>query len=169
MNHEEITNTEHLQEQLDLYRKVVESYRLREQLLSLVGTTDPKVIASMVQSMEEQLKDFYATKDTDHPDHHSEKESIDSAALISTLGTSDAHEIITMVQNMEEQLKEFYASKDSNHPNFSGDKERSAIDIMKFKYELGTSDTNEIIAMVKNMEDQLKDFYELKDEDLLSN
>lgn len=169
MNQEEETNTVHLQEQLDLYRKVVESYRLREQLLSLVGTTEPQVIASMIQSMEEQLKDFYATKDADHPDqqHLSSTDSMDSASLMSELGTSDASEIIAMVKNMEAQLKDFYATKDADHPAFSAEDDQSE-DTMKLKDELGTANFDEIIAMVKNMEDQLRDFYELKDEGLLN-
>lgn len=165
MSHEENTSQDQLHEQLALYREIVEYYRHKEKLIMSIGTTDANLIVSMVQSMEEQLKDFYATKDVDHPDHLNN--DTDSAALSAELGTSNAQEIISMVKNMEEQLKDFYAKGDQDHPDFSAPVNVSS-DIMKLKDELGTSNSDEIISMVKNMEDQLKDFYALKDEEVLS-
>lgn len=164
MSHEENTTNKHLQEQLDLYKEVVDYYRLREKLIQSVGTADGDMLHSMVTSMEAQLKDFYATKDADHPDHQTS--GIDTAALAAELGTTDAHDIIAMVKNMEAQLKDFYAKGDQDHPDFVSSNGSSSNSI--FQEELGTSNPEEVVAMVKNMEAQLKDFYALKDEDVLS-
>lgn len=162
MSDTEMNNPQQMQEQLDLYREVVASYRHREKLLKEIGTAHAGEIVSMIQSMESQLKDLYAHGDTDHPDHAAS--GTDSTALHQEIGTADAHEIIAMVKNMESQLKDFYAKGDADHPDFQGEAAAASGDSAKLADELGTSNADEIISMVRNMEEQLRDFYAQGDE-----
>ncbi|MDV7393334.1 hypothetical protein RZS08_18320 [Arthrospira platensis SPKY1] len=107
-----------LQNQLiELYREVITFYKHREVLLRHLGTTDAEQVVSMVQSMEEQLKDVYVTRDSDSGQapqsfQAAGEAAMDADALERELGTSDAEAIIAMVKNMEDQLRDFYAMKD---------------------------------------------------------
>lgn len=155
---------------------------LREQQRQLeeAGIQGVSEALSMIESMEEQLKELYLEKETTtRADEQEEAFASEDTfqqlqrlmareeKLQRELGVVSSEEVIEMVRGLASQLDELYQERDASVPALSasaGDgSEAMNQREKKLERELGVSDPSDVINMVNGLVEQLEELYEARE------
>jgi photoactive yellow protein len=175
--------------------QLISLYAEREKLTQEFGTAEANDIIAMLRNLEAQLRDLYQQKEMETgrvaasaPAANGTETSME-AQLISLyaerehaareLGISDIAELITMVRNLEAQLKDLYQQTNENSRTpAEASRAEAAMEAQlislyaereKLHRELGIADADDLLAMIRNLETQLRDLYQQKETGSASN
>jgi photoactive yellow protein len=135
---------------------------------------------SMIESMEEQLRELYQEKESTIRAQEKEGDFADEDTfdqlqrlmareerLQRELGVTSSEEVIEMVRGLASQLDELYADRDVEQPVppvSAGDGSQPLSEReQKLQRELGVSDPSDVIAMVNGLVRQLEELYEARE------
>ncbi|MEM8559859.1 MAG: hypothetical protein AAGG50_18745 [Bacteroidota bacterium] len=122
-----------------------------EELRRELGVDDVTEAASLIESMEAQLADLYKEREA-----------------LGAHGIADIDEALEMIDNMKEQLSELYRDREATTRVLemaeSGDPVQQLQQLYAklevLRTELGVTEPDEAVELVRSMEDQLTELYE---------
>lgn len=142
--------------------------------LTDAGIESPKQALHMIENLEAQLTELYAEKEaeerseTNSPTRSATEDTFEQlrnfhafqGTLQRELGLSSAHDIVEMVENLSDQLEILYRRRDASG-DASGSSNGSSSSLERtLEEELGLSDPEAIVQLIRSMEAQLRDVYE---------
>jgi photoactive yellow protein len=179
-------------ERVDALVDRVQTLEAQREELEEAGVPGPAEAAQMIESMEDQLLELYQEKEATERsgatgagvpgDTFDQLQALlaREEKLQRELGVSSSEEIIEMVNGLAEQLEELYAARETGGareageadvrengagpPAASGERvERLKQREQRLENELGVSDPDEVIAMVRGLGEQLSELYAVRE------
>lgn len=144
------------------------------------GIAEASEALSMIESMEEQLRELYQEKEStiraqEKEGDFANEDTFDQLQRLMAreerlqreLGVTSSEEVIEMVRGLASQLDELYADRDIEQPVppvSAGDGSQPLSEReQKLQRELGVSDPSDVIAMVNGLVRQLEELYEARE------
>lgn len=144
----------------------------QHEALAEAGMDDPRQALRMIENMRKQLHELYAEKEAAERVETPGGSTFEQLRafhafqekLQRQLGVSTAENILDMVESLTDQLETFYLHRDpQNGASTVAEQDAtpsSASAAHRFREEVGVSDPDAVIAMVKNLTRQLEAVYE---------
>jgi photoactive yellow protein len=167
-------------EEIRFIKQRIRDLESQHELLVDAGINGASEALSMIESMEEQLREMYQEKETqlrveERTADLADEDTFDQLQrllareerLQRELGVTTSEEVIEMVRGLASQLDELYEDREADQPvppAATGDGSTAATEReRKLQRELGVSDPADVVEMVNGLVQQLEELYEARE------
>jgi len=168
------------EEEIRRIKRRIRELESQHELLLDAGINGASEALSMIESMEQQLREMYEEKETqlrveERATDLADEDTFDQLQrllareerLQRELGVTTSEEVIEMVRGLASQLDELYEDREADQPvppAAAGDGSTAATEReRKLQRELGVSDPADVVEMVDGLVQQLEELYEARE------